>query len=432
MMMHLGNRVLYPPSLAHTVGNVTFKITHELKNMFGPKFFRYIHIDTRMAFTDFLVNTNKEFIHKNRPILTVKPVIDITNQDIFLTHSLLTTNMYPTMSFDKLAGGNFNFLPFFRDLKVQNAINYLLRRIRVSFGVFIDVDTPIEQMNLFQTLTTMFQEERPYWQKTAIEIQIPRNLLRMLSVDSAVPMYDEHDSVNSFMKYLNMNSAKPVTYQMKNSTGHDEFFLYYPLNIEKIYTDFSMESVNKQGFAHYSAPITFTLTTEFNTIQLFEYTPPRGKPFNLDAYDLSIEDKKYNFKEGSIMIPIFSFDNMFTDTDEHGWKYYTSRMYKVYNEPGMTEDTLDLSSFFEGTNIKDIIDYHNQQGIDNHIFFDMKVTMIDVELKEGRDFVFDFDTLTLITKKLNKNVTYRFIIYINNEYVNDLLVRLHPEAFEYQ
>lgn len=430
-MMQLGNRVLYPPSLAHTVGNVTFKMVHELKEMFGPKFFKFVHIDTRMAFTDFGENTNREFIKRKRPILSVKPVVDITNQDIFLTHTLFTTNMYPNMSFDKLAGGNFNYLPFFRDLKVRNAINYLMNRIRISFGVYIDVDTVIEQMNIFQMLTTMFQEERPYWQRTAIEIQIPRPLMRMVSVDSAKPMYDDNDSVKEFLSYMNMNSCKPVTYQMKNSTGHDEFFLYYPLTIEKVYTDFSMESPNKNGFAQYSAPITFTLTTEFNTIQLFEYTPPRGKPFSIDAYDLSIEDKKYDFKQGSVMIPIFSFENMFTDTDEHGWKYFTSNMYKIENTEGLVEDELDLAPIFQNTILNELIAYHNQHGIDNHIFFHIKVMMIDIELKENKEFIFDFNRLVLITRKLNKHATYRFIIYVNNEYINDLMVKLHPEQFIY-
>ena len=48
-----------------------------------------------------------------------------------------------------------------------------------------------------------------------------------------------------------------------------------------------------------------------------------------------------------------------------------------------------------------------------------------------KDFDFDFNTLTLVTKTLNPNVTYRFIIYVNNEYVNDLMVKLHPEQFKY-
>ena len=424
MGSHPINMALYPPSLAHTVGNVTFKVVHDLKNMFGPKFFKYVHIDTRMAFTDFAINTNKEFIKRVRPILSVRPVVDITNDDIAFTHSMLTTNIYGA-SFERLGGGNFNFLPFFFDRKHGNSVNYLMSRIRVSFGVMIDVETVVEQMNLFATLNTFFIQEYPYRWETAIEIQIPRQILRMISVDSGIPIYDDKGSVNKFLRFMNMNSGKPVTYQMKNSTGHDEFFLYYPLNIEKIYTDFSMESVNKVGHAVHSSPITFTLTTEFNTIQLFEYSPPRGLPLIIDRYDLDIE--AVNFKDGSVMVPICTFDNMFEEYNENGWKFFTTRMYKVDHEKGQTEDRLDLTEILENTSIKNVIDYHNQLGMDNHIFFDIKVMALDSVLKEGRDYEFDFNTLTLITKKLNKNITYRFTIYINNAYLNDLLVKMRPE-----
>ena len=86
------NRYLCAPSLAHTVGNVTFKFTKMLREMFGKKFFKYVYVDTRMAYTEMGINNKKEFIHKNKPILAIKPVIDITNDDIFLSKSLLTTN----------------------------------------------------------------------------------------------------------------------------------------------------------------------------------------------------------------------------------------------------------------------------------------------------------------------------------------------------
>ena len=55
----------------------------------------------------------------------------------------------------------------------------------------------------------------------------------------------------------------------------------------------------------------------------------------------------------------------------------------------------------------------------------------DKELVRGRDFVFDFNTLTLTTKVIQRTATYRFVIYVNNDYVSDLMVRLHPEQFKY-
>ena len=427
-MFQSGNHALYMPSLAYTVGNVSFKTTNMLKNLFGKGFFKYVHIDTRMAYTEYALNTNKEFLHKNRPILAIKPVVVIDDDDIFLSNSLLTTNMY-SLSFDKLNGGNFNFIPFFRDLENGNSAGYLLDRIRVQFGVFMDFDTVVEQMNMYRILLTMFHTEQQYPKKTGIEIHIPRALLQMISIDSGVPMVDDNGSVEKFLKFINAHTSKPVTYQMKPSSGHDEFFLYYPLNIEYTPSSFSMESVNKQGFASHSAAITFTLTAEFNSIQLYDYAPPRGKPMNLDAYNISIEDRKFDPANGKVMIPICTFDNLFEDRNENGWKFFTTRMYKVDKEPGQTEDILDISSLFTTTNIKDVIAYHNQHGIDNHIFFDIKVSGLDSWLKEGRDYYFDFEKLHLVTKKLNSKITYRFTIYINDEYLNDLLVRINPQEF---
>lgn len=422
-MIVRGDKCLAAPSLAHTVGNVTFKFTKFLKEMFGNHYYKNVHLDTRMAYTEFAINTNKEFFHKNKPLLAIKPVIDITNEDIFLTHSLMTTNMYG----QSMQGGtSFNFNPFFRDIKRGNGIGYMLDRIRVVFGVTIQVDTVIEQMNIFNTLNALYVQERPYYMRTAIEIQIPHQFMQMVSIDSGVPIYDESGSVEKFLKFINSNTCKPVTFQMKNSTGHEEFFMYYPLNIEYTFADFNIGDVDKKGFASNGCDITFSITTEFNTASLFEYIPANGSNV-IKNEDIQVEA---DFTKQQMMVPIFTYADMFTATNKEGWKFFTSRMYKV--EENVLEDKFDISQIFESTNIKDIVEYHNQNGIDNKIFFDLKVLMIDKYLEEGTDFQFDFKTLTLITKRMNKYVTYRFVIYINNEYVNDLMVRLNPKAFNYK
>lgn len=429
-MVQLGNHALYAPSMAYTVGNVVFKTTNLVKNLFGKNFFKHVHIDTRMAYTEFAINSNKEFIHKNKPVLGIKPVIELLNDDIFLSGSYLTTNLFP-MTFDNIGGGNFNFMPFFADRKAGNSAGYLLDRIRIGFGIFMNFNTVVEQMNMFSILTSMWTPEKQIPRQTAIEIHLPKPLLQMISVDSGIPMRDENGSVEKFLSYLNKHCGRPVTYQMKPSSGNDEFFMYYPLTIEYTPTDYSMESVEKLGQTIHSAPITFTLTAEFNTVQLFDYAPPRGKEMNLDAYEISVEDR-INNGEGKFMVPICTFDNLFNERNDEGWRFFTTRMYKVDHEPGQTEDRLDLSELFKNTNIKEIIEYHNKYGIDNHIFFNIQVWGLDKQLKEGRDYDFDFKTLTLITKKLNRRITYRFVIYIDDGYINDLVVKLRPEEFIYR
>lgn len=420
--MIINDRCIAAPSLAHTVGNVTFKFTKLLREMFGKKYFKYVHIDTRMAYTEFAINNNKEFFHKNKPILSIKPVIDITNEDIFLTHSLMTTNMYG-QSFQSSSGFNMN--PFFRDLKHGNMLKYQLDRIRVVFGCVIMVDTIPEQINMFNTLNAMVVQERPYYYRTAIEIQIPHQMMQMISIDSGIPIYDENGSVEKFLKFINMNTCKPVTFQMKNSTGTEEFFMYYPLNIEYTFADFDRGELDKKGFASSSAQFSFSLTTEFNIANLFEYVPATGSDV-IKREDFQVE---IDYTKQGLLVPIYTYEDMFSSYNDDGWKYFTSRMYKV--ETTVDNDVFDISEIFTSTNIKDIIEYHNQHGIDNKIFFDIKVMMVDKYLVEGKDFEFDFNTLTLVTKTLNPNVTYRFIIYVNNEYVNDLMVKLHPEQFKY-
>ena len=130
-----GDRFIANPSLAHTVGNVTFKMTNVLKNLFGPNFFKHVHIDTRMAYTDFakFINSRKEFIKKNKPILGIRPSVDITNDDIFLSRSLFTTNTYG-MSLQTASG--FNMMPLFK-APDAGALSYMMNRIRVIFGCSI-------------------------------------------------------------------------------------------------------------------------------------------------------------------------------------------------------------------------------------------------------------------------------------------------------
>jgi hypothetical protein len=53
------------------------------------------------------------------------------------------------------------------------------------------------------------------------------------------------------------------------------------------------------------------------------------------------------------------------------------------------------------------------------------------QLEEGKDYKFDYENLTLTTINVNTYMTYRFVIYVNNEYINDLMVKLHPEEFLY-
>ena len=412
-------------SLAHTVGNVTYKFTNYLKNLLGKDYFKYVHINTRMAFTEFrkFNNSHHEIIRKNKPILAINPSIDVSNNDIFLKYSLLTTNMYGE-SFKNT--DSFNFLPFFGDMEVGNRINYLMNRIRVGFGVSMLFDTEIEQINVYGMLNNYFCEDQPYYYPTALEVFIPKNLMELISMESGIPIYDDNGSVSKFLKYVNMHTNRPVIFKEKCATTSEEFFMYYPLRIEYFITDISRGDVSKKGFISSTAEISFTLTTEFNTVGMYEYVPAK-KSDVLKKYNTSVE---INYVNQQLIIPYYTVDNMFDCKNEDGWKFFTCRMFKIEMDDGSPE-TLDISDIFESTNIKEMIDYHNTHSIPHEIFFDLKLLMGDKYLEYNKDYKFDFETLTMTINKVNNKQTYRFIIYINNEYINETFNRINEGDLKY-
>ena len=424
--MRRGNAAMAIPSLSHTIGNVTFKFTKMFKEMFGKKFFKYVHVNSRMAYTEFVKNNGREFIHKNKPILSVNPSYELDNDDIFLYNSLLVSNVYG----QNYGVGGQNLFPFIVDRKIGSVLYYMMDRIRVNFGCAIILDTYQEQMNAYAAMLYMYIPNQIYYMRTAIEIHIPHQLIQMLSIDTGIPIYDEHGSVEKFLRYLNANSCKPVTFQMKTSSGQEEFFMYYPLNIEYVFSDISISDLEKKGFVSNSATITFQMTAELNCVQAFTYVAPPNVKSALCSEEFRADIVVPDFKGSQLIVPIFSYENMFEDRDKDGWKYFTSRLYKV--ESDKEPDVFDISSIFESTNIKDIVEYHNKYGLDNHLVMSVDVfDGIGNQLEEGKDYKFDYENLTLTTINVNTYMTYRFVIYVNNEYINDLMVKLHPEEFLY-
>ena len=423
----MGDRFIVNGSLAHTVGNVTYKFTNYLKNFFGPKFFNYVHVDTRMAWTEFnpLQSTKPaEFIKKNKPILAIKPTVDLLNKDIFLSYSLLTSSTY-NQSFRSDAG--FNFLPLFRDIQKGICINYKMNRIRVVMDVTMLFDTVVEQINVMGALMNRIEEERPYYMPTALEYYIPKSIMEVLSLESGIPIYDEgKKSVSKFLEYVNMNCSKPITFKEKCATGSEEFFAYYPLRIEYVFSDINLSDVDKIGLVSKSTQISFTLTAEFNTIGSYEYLAADGSNV-VKKYDYNME---IDYTKQNLIVPFFTYDKMFDDTNSAGWRYFTSRMYKVDHEDA--DDIFDLSELFENTMIKELVAYHNKHSIPCTNFIDIKVMIDDKMMEEGPHYTFDYSTLVLTTKITRKESTYRLIIYTNTEYINQLVMENNVEQIKYE
>jgi hypothetical protein len=256
-------------SLAHTYGNITSFITEFIKNIFGKNYFKTVHMSSTIAYRQFNIfqNSNKEFIKKSKPMLIVRPRIELNDNEVFLDGTYLTTRIS-----DNFTDTDFsNLQPFIQDDKKGIYMKYLLNRLKIYFDVSIIVETQMEQINKALFFKNRIRQEIPFYLQTALESLVPKELIQVLSDDASIPIYDTNNSIKTFMDYLNGNSYYPVTYKLKNSSGKDEFFRYYPVNIDTTISNLSIDDGSKRGFIFDSFAINFTVSAEFNAAGLYYY-----------------------------------------------------------------------------------------------------------------------------------------------------------------
>lgn len=409
-------------SLAHSVGNATFQMTEFIKGLFTPNFFKHTHISSRMAFREFKINENHQeaiFIKKNRPILIIRPHLDFNNDDIFLSKCLFTEMRYGE-NFSKEYG---TFQPLFRDDVHDISLSYMINRIRVVCQVTMMFDTAYQQMNVYSYLLNRFNENQMYWMKTATESYVPGWIADKLSELSGVPIRNENGSVKDFLDYLSSHSNKHWTYKEKTASSREEFFIYYPVNAEYIFTDFTMDDLAKRGTVGESANISFTLTAEFNSMGYYQLSTERDDvEFKANAVlDMDMGD-------GLGIVPYYTPTIHFGAEDENGWKLFYTNMFKI--EEGLEPkepDILDLSHILKDSILPEMIEYHDKHGISLDILFNFIVLKNETVLKSKKenkddriDYRVDLRNQRVLIYNKNEDATYRILIYVNNLYIHQV------------
>lgn len=396
-------------SLAHTYGNVTCFITEYIKNLFDPKYFKTIHISSTIAYKQFNIfqNTNKEFLKKNKPMLIIRPRIELNNSDAFMYDTLLTTRItdnYMETCFT-------NLQDFIHDCDKGISMKFLLNRLRMLFDVTIITETQIEQINKALFLKNRIRWDKPFFLDTCLESYIPRDLMRLTAESAGMTLYDHNGSTKPFLDYINTYSIFPVTYKIKNSSGNDEFFRFYPVHIDTSFNDLNIDDGNKRGMVADSHSITFTVSTEFWSTGLY-YLFTR-KENHIDKLIMNIKSEDDNK-----IIPIYTISNLYDERIADGWNLYSSNMYNVDSNKG--PDIMDISTIFNYS-IRKLIEDHLSKGIPIKTFMIPIVMKDGIRLVEGRDFHMDYDNLQLITHRCNMDSTYRLVIHINTLYINTML-----------
>lgn len=405
------------PNITHTIGNGLFIMTEYIKSLFEQDFFSYVHIGSRIAYKEFMrqeAMIRSQIIKKRRPILVIRPRPIFFDDDIFMARSAWTTPINNTM-FDKDTS---NYIALFRDDKHDISISYMMNRMRIQTLCTIMVETEIQQQNIYNALRNQFVDNRIYWMKNAMEINVPPQIINLVSELSGVPVHDpETGLTRKFLNYLMSNANRYFTYKKDSATGNEEFFVYYPLTMELVFTDWSLEDLEKKNMVSENASINFTFTTEFNTIGSYQISTERDDSV-LRANTVITTDAT-----GTVAYPMFTVDNLFRETNKDGYKLFYTNIFNIDPEVKREDpDILDLSPVFRDSDLKEILRYMDNHGTDYNILFNFIIMknnkMLNSDRKKGKvDYIVDLHKQRILIYNKTKNATYRLVIYLNNLYI---------------
>lgn len=403
---------------AHTFGNVLAYVTDLVQTWFVPEFFKTVSVSTVMAYREFntLQNTKAEHFRRKKPYLIIQPRIN-PEGGRFLAGTMLTERINP--QFDGGAYGNLQ--PFVRDDVKGFDLKFLLNRMSMSFDVMIVVETQMLQLNTFYGLKNRQVWERPLNWHTVLEDHVPREMIAAISAMTNIPMSEP----GHMLSYLNSHSIFPVTYKLKNSTGNDEYFRYYETLIDAELTGLTMDSGSKSNLVDDAYTITFTINTEFFTSGLYQIIAKQPIPKFWEQGGEAIDiDQEISIKNGALHA-----DMLLTPYRDlgiqipPGWRVFSNPSYRV-TATAPNPDVLEFDKLISPS-LQNAIRYHLKMNIPLERLIQVFVLKDYKRLNpEKPEYLIDWEDFTLYTYALNKTSTYRMLIIVDFEYLNNLIKEL--------
>ena len=121
--------------------------------------------------------------------------------------------------------------------------------------------------------------------------------------------------------------------------------------------------------------------------------------------------------DDSTIIPMFTDVLTYEDVDlPLGWNLYASPSCRLETP----DDELDISSVLNNS-LKTAIKFHLDRGIPLSQFFKLRLRKQGKLMEYGKEYTFDPETYTIKFIHCNTYYTYKILIMINVEYINELV-----------
>ena len=392
-------------SAAHTYGNVLAVIEKAILERFPPDLFKTVTASTTLASRQ-LKHLPHQLHKQEPPIMVLIPRIMFGQDDNrFLSNTIMNSRITDTQAL----WGDGSLLQLAKDMKKQIYVHGHYNRAVMYVDVVMSFMTYSEQVNWMSYLWNTMPIGHNKFIKAPLELYLPEKFCELIGNVAKIPVKADDGSINNFMVYMNSIFYCPITYKLKGGSNRDEFFMYYMADIDTVIQDPQMGSGVKDGQIRRNFDITFTVRCEFNTIGYLALNAPDVKR------QVIVSDT-----EGAAIVPMFS-DVINLDDFELpiGWSILGWPIFKL----AIGENSISLNSILNQS-MNTVIDYHLRLGMPMDNF-------IKVQFRENGQilnhemFYIDWHKRTLHITKPNYHRTYRLIITVPHEYVNNLIKQLY-------
>ena len=392
-------------SASHTYGNVMSVVEKYILDLFPADLFKTVTASTTLAGRQ-LTHLPRQLHKKETPIMVLIPrIVFGQDEDRFLGKTLINERITNTHAL----WGDGSLIPLAKDRKRNLQIHGHYNRAVMYIDIVMSFNTYSEQLNWMSYITNMIPQNHNFFIRAPLELYIPEAFCELIGNIAKVPVRNEKGSVYHFLNMMNSIWNYPITYKLNGGSNTDDFFMYYVTDIDTVIKDLQYGSGVKDGQIKRNFDITFTVRCDFNTIGYFTLNSPNitKQTFINDTSDLAI-------------LPIFSDVINLDDFDlPVGWQVLSWPIFKLAPK----ESEVSIKSILNDS-LEAVIDHHLKFGIpmDNFIKFQFRE---NGQILNDEMFYIDWHKRVLHLTKPNSHRTYRLIITVSPEYINNLVKELY-------
>ena len=393
-------------SMSHTYGNVLAWAQKHVLDLMPEDLFKTIHVNSKIAHRQ-IRSTEHEFLKKTKPMIIFRPRIGTEDEDRFLKGTFLIEKQYDLYN----TRGATNLQPFFYDDKNDLNIKFQQNRSILYIDVIMYFSTLMNQIDYVHYLQNRIVWNSSRFEPVFLESYIPQEMLKIVSDISGIPLFDEDKSTKTFLQYLEQNSDMPITYKLQGSSGTREFYRYYPTHIDTMFTDLNWDEGEKEGHIMNQYQISFTMRLEFYSTGFYYI-------FNDNIYNIGLPKID---AESDKIIPVFT--DIITREDLNlrpGWHLFNKASCRLEKE----FDSICIDELLNNS-LRANIKYHLDNGMPLIDFLDVKVRKQGELQHEGTDYRIDYNTMTIYFNNKSPYYTYRILVCVNAENVNDMIKSIY-------